>query len=216
MQELEYNHHDFVSQREADKNLAVKFYHQPIRNEWKSVNEGRPIYDDTEMIEIRIRGDRNNVVQRPVRPEDKQRFGQQYDHFKRGLELAASGTPLAEWPVASASMVEELKYFGFYTVEQLAEASDSVCSKMPGLTSMKQRARAFLDLSKGTAPLEQLQAKLEETESANKALQAQVVDLGRRLAAMESERANQVNVVTDPQSPVVTKAVVQAPAAKTR
>jgi len=186
---LDFDDAQFVNPQAAqqDANLAVRFYTAPIQNQAKSVDEGRPIFDDTEMVEIRVRGDRNNIVQRPVREDDKRRFRDAYKSYTEGSAQLASGTPLAQWPIMSDSMVEELKYLGFYTVEQVSTASDAVCGKVPGLLTMKQKASAFLELAKGTAPLEKLQEELKETKSTNEALQAQIVELGRRLAAQEAK-----------------------------
>jgi hypothetical protein len=89
--------------------------------------------------------------------------------------------------VISKSQIEELRYFGFFTVEHLAAARDDVCAKFPGLTNLKQRAQNFMELAKGAAPLEAMQAKLDATISEREALAAQVADLGKRLAAMEKK-----------------------------
>lgn len=190
METLDFDHNIFSQQnREADRNLAVRFYSMPIKNEDKSRDAGRPIYDDTMCIEIRVRGDRNNIIQRPVREEDKRRFPDVWRAHEQGKELLNNGTPLTEWPIMSASTVEELKHFGFYTVEQLATANDTILGRMPGLGNLKQRAKLFLELAEGAAPLEKLQKKVEDTESDNEALRRQVADLGARLAAMEKAKA---------------------------
>lgn len=165
----------------VDANLAVRFFTHPIMNEDKSTQEGRPIFDDTEMIEIRVRGDRNNIIQRPVRPEDKRRFREAYKAYTEEAKELEDGTPLNEWPLVTKSMVEELKYLGFRTVEHVAVANDGVCARVPGLTQLKQRAQAFLDIAKGTAPLEKLQSELEAERMRNAALQAQMADLAQRV-----------------------------------
>ncbi len=162
MEELDFDHTVFSPQQaESDKSLAVRFYMQALRDESKSIEEGRPIFVDTEMIEIRVRGDRNNIVIRPVREDDKRRFRQAYGDFKANKERTVDGTPLTEWPAMSASMAEELRYLGFYTVEQLAEANEAALSKVPGLLTMKNRAKLFLEFAKGISPIEQLQRTVE-------------------------------------------------------
>lgn len=166
METLEYDYAVFnPQQQEADKALAVRFFRSPQKDEGKSSKEGRPIFVDTDMIEIRVRGDRNNIIIKPVTDEIRARFRGAWEAFSRGQNSAVEGTPLAEWPSMGAAMAEELKFLGFVTVEQLAQANDAVCAKVPGLTGMKQKARVFLDFSKGAAPLEQLQARMEEMES---------------------------------------------------
>jgi hypothetical protein len=156
--EIDYDTNIFnPGSRDADKNLAVRFYTAPMQNEAKTLEAGRPIFDDTEMVEIRVRGDRNNVVQRPTREDDRRRFRDAYNEFKSGAAKLDSGTPLAQWPIMSQSMVEELRYFGFYTVEQLSKADDSACSKMNGLATMKAKALIYLEHAAGGSPIEKLQ-----------------------------------------------------------
>ncbi len=166
MEQLDYDHEIFSSQQaEADKNLAVRFFSQALPDEAASVVEGRPIYKDTEMIEIRVRGDRNNIVCRPVRQGDERRFRGAFENYKRGNDALVSGTPLKEWPVMGNAMIEEMKYLGFTTVEQIAEANDGVCSRVPGLTHFKNKAKIFLEYAKGAAPLEQLSERVKALES---------------------------------------------------
>lgn len=191
METLDHDYTLHAGSGKADEALAVKFYIAPIRNSFKSEEAGRPIYEDTEMIEIRVRGDRNNVVQRPVREEDKRRFRDQFRAYKDESFVLSEGTPLKEWPSASASMVEELKYLGFQTVEHVAEASDTACGRMPGLLSLKQKAAAYLELAKGGAPLEKMQSELDNVKSENAALQAQLADMNRRITEMQAQGAVQ-------------------------
>lgn len=183
--ELDFDHNAFTNQSQQATNLATRFFVMPVKNEEKSVQEGRPIYDDVEMVEVRVRGDRNNISHKPVDADIKRRFAQAYQAYKMDAEVLTSGTPLKEWPHAGAALVEEMKHLGFVTVEQLAEANDSVCQRVPGLAGLKQRAAAYLLLAKGAAPLEKMQAQLEEEKSKREVLEAQVAELSKLLAAKE-------------------------------
>lgn len=187
-EELDFDHRDMTkAEGDVDKNLAVRFYKMPLKNESESDKAGRPIYDDVDMIEIRVRGDRHNVIIRPTRPGDKKRFRGIWKEYEEGVTAKVTGTPLAEWPPMSASMVEELKYLQFFTVEQLAEANDDVCSRVPGLVGLKNKARAFIEFAKGAAPIEEMQRKLDAERSAREASENMVKDLVARVAAMEAK-----------------------------
>lgn len=190
MEQLEYDYTVFNQQgAEDDKKLAVRFFTMAVQDMDDSAAQGRPIFRDVVHVEIRVRGDRNNVVHKPVDDLIKRRFRDAWRAYEQGEELMQKGTPLAEWPIVTKSMVEELKYFGFYTVEQVAEARSDIVGKFPGLNSIQQRAKHFLELAKGTAPLESMQVKLETVSSEKEALEAQVADLSKRLAAMEAKQA---------------------------
>jgi len=185
METLEYNHNDFNAQQaEQDRALLVKFFSTPLRNEDKTLTEGRPIYDDVDMIEIRVRGTKDNIVQRPVRPDDKARFREAWRHHQDGEKAVQSGTPLAQWPAMSTSQVEEMKYLGFVTVEQIAEANDGVVSSITGLQGLKNKAKAFIEYSKGAAPIEQLQAKLDSSANETETLRRQLAETQAALASL--------------------------------
>ena len=188
METLDYDFQVFDQRsREADKNLAVRFFTMPVRDEDASAKEGRPIFKDVVHAEIRVRGDRNNIVHTPVDEGVKRRFPDAWRAYQQGEELVNQGTPLAEWPSMSKSMVEELKYFGFYTVEHVANARDDVISKFPGLRSIQNKAKAFLELAAGNAPLERMQSELEKRDSTIAAQENQIKDLAARLAELEKK-----------------------------
>lgn len=180
METLEFDHNVFNQgtqfNREADKALAIRFYMEAVPNQEKSTEAGRLICDDVPFIEIRVKGDRNNVQMRPVRPDDKQRFRDAWRAFESDQAAPVTGTPLKEWPAISKSMLLELNYLGFVTVEDLAGASDGVCSKMAGLQTFKQKAIAFLELSKSTAPIEQLMSKVTDLSNLVSTLQRQLAE----------------------------------------
>jgi hypothetical protein len=128
--ELDFDHQLFAAkQQEGDSKLFVVFYNHFIADDAKTSEEGRPIYKDCVFIRIITPGDRNNIIERPVRPDDKARFPKQWLVFEQGEKEVGEGTRLEEWPMISRSMLEELKYFGFRTVEHLANAKDEVCSR---------------------------------------------------------------------------------------
>lgn len=185
LEEIDYDVNVFnESARQADKNLAVRFYIAPLQNDVKSEQAGRPIFDDTEFVEIRVRGDRNNIVQRPARDDDRKRFRDAYTAFRDQRKELESGTPLSQWPIMSMSMVEELRYLGFQTVEQVAEAGENACAKVTGLLMMKQKAKIFLEHAKGGAPLEQLTNKNKELQDRLTASEAQNAKLSRELESL--------------------------------
>ncbi len=101
----------------GDDKLVVMFYQGVMKNEAESAKEGRAIFDNVDFIKIFLPGDRNNIVERPVSADDKVRFAEKYKRYKESKESEeGSGTPLAEWPIITRSMAEELRYLGFRTV----------------------------------------------------------------------------------------------------
>ena len=89
--EAEYNPNDFTSQgmSEADKTLLVKFFIASRPDKKASEVEGRPIFKDVEMIDIRTPGNRTDYIIKVADRNDIQRFSEHYRMFKARTE---SGT----------------------------------------------------------------------------------------------------------------------------
>lgn len=191
IEELDYDYRSHNT-AEGDKNLAVRFYMEAIPDDDKSVQEGRPIFKDVEFIEIRVRGDRNNVVQRPVFAEDKKRWVSAYKAFKAGEDEVTTGTPLREWPSLPKSLLLELNHMGFRTVEDVSNASDGVCAKMAGLQHLKQRAKSWLDAAKGGAPLEQLHATVAAQANELETVKRQLQDAQAELKVLGAQATKKI------------------------
>jgi hypothetical protein len=161
----------------GDASLFVRFFLFPHRDAEKSLAEGRPIYYDREYIEIVVPGDKDTTVNRPIRPGDAQRFPRQYTSFKAGEVDAQVGTPLSAWPMITRAQVEEMKYFKIYTVEQLAGLSDNLAQKFMGINRLKQKAKDYIEASKGSAATDQLREEIEGKDARIMALEQAVQEL---------------------------------------
>ncbi|HEY3476586.1 MAG TPA: hypothetical protein VGK56_18360 [Anaerolineales bacterium] len=185
METYELDHSVFQSNK-GDESLFVHFYMHFIQDEEKTKEEGRPIFKDTEFVKIFSPGDRSNVIDRPVRPSDTVRFPRQYAAFKNKDNAQAIGTPLDQWPIITRAMAEELKYLGFQTVEQIANARDSVLGTHAGLRDLSHKAKAFIEIAKGnTAPIESMQAELKDAQAQIRARDDALAALTARLDAIE-------------------------------
>jgi hypothetical protein len=179
MQELDHDYQMHLRRGQGDEKLFVVFYNYYTKDTEKTEHEGRPIFRDEVYIRIVTPGDRNNIIERPMRADDKQRFHEQWRLFEAGAADVTIGTRLEEWPIVSRAQVEELKYFGFRTVEHLSEANDNVCAKMAGLTDLKNKAKSWLQWAREAAPLAELHAELKSRDDKIAALEAQVADLAK-------------------------------------
>lgn len=172
-----------------DAKLHVEFHRMPMLNEWKSNQEGRAIYDETDFVRIHIPGDKNNIVDRPVDEIDRFRFADKYNRWKAGQADAVSGTPLSAMPSMTPGKVAEYGYFNIKTVEQLAGAADSVGQKFMSFHADKSRAKAFIEAAAGNAPIEQMNSELAKRDAEIENLKAQMAALmttkGRKVAAAE-------------------------------
>lgn len=172
-----------------DKKLHVRFFVKPMMNRSKSRQANRPIYEEIEMIEIMVPGDKHSIPVRRARQLDKARFSRQYQAFKAGKEDQQSGTPLNVVPFMTPAKAEEYKFFHIFTVEQLAGAADSsgAAGSVMGFQGDKQKAQAYLQMAEGNAPILQLQDKLEEKDLQIASMQDQLNQMNARLAELSSK-----------------------------
>lgn len=181
--ELEYDHTVYERTNAGDEKLHVHFFMDVLPDPDASAQAGMRKFRDAEFVSIMVPGDKRNIVVREVRESDIERFPKQYKMFKDGAGEQVLGFPLKEWAGVTRAMVEEFKYLGFHTVEQIAEASDGILSKYPGLREIQVRAKNWLDAQASAAPLERLQAEVESRDKQMAAMQGQIAEMAKALAA---------------------------------
>jgi len=173
-------------------NVIPRFYLKPEKSIFKSEREGKPVFEDREMVEIRVPGDRKTEVHSYVKEEHKRRWPQYYAAFKAQQEAPTEGTPLAEWPKVTRSQVEELGFFHIKTVEQLANLSDdqlSKCLPMGGFP-LRDAAKRMLEQAAGSAPAEKLAAENSELRGTMEAMKAQMDAMREQMDKMVAATAN--------------------------
>lgn len=174
----------------APKSPAIpQFFTEAVKLEWKSQQEGRPIFEDREFVRILIPGDRRSMAVEPVRDEHRRRWPREYEAFKIGLEPPQEGTPLGEWPVSlmTPARVQELAYFNIKSVEQLAGVNDAQLQSLGmGARELRERAKTWLEVARtGAAPLERLIAKTEDQAREIERLTRELMAANGELAAFK-------------------------------
>ena len=160
----------------GDDTLLVRFFTHPRQNTAKSEAEGRPIFEDTDYIEIMQPGNKDSIIKRPATAMDKQRFAEHFRKYEaRQSEDHIEGTLIEQAPWVTRAQVEELRFLNIRTVEQLAGLSDSNAQGIMGIQALKQKAKKYLETAKDEATAE----ALAEQKELNTALMA-------RLEALES------------------------------
>lgn len=160
-----------------DNRLWVQFYLRPEKNERKTAEAGRPIFDEIVFVKIMIPGDKNLVFDQPADPEYQRRFPKQWERFKAGQQQATEGTPLEAVTWLTVGQVAEFKALNIFTVEQLADVPDQLAQKFMGAFEIRRKAQAFLEAAKGEAATSKLAAELEKRDQQIAALQKQMEDL---------------------------------------
>ena len=150
-----------------DSQLLVKFSIHSELSQHKSKLAGAPVYDDIEIVTIMNPGEKEPIV---VQADEfhKRRFPRQYEAFKKGIEDQQGGTPLDLLFPASPSTVKQLKAFHIFTIQQLANISDSAKSQIPMGQSLADRAREYLKNASGGQSfhaMEAMQAQIDQLKS---------------------------------------------------
>jgi hypothetical protein len=172
--------------------LGVRFYKDVRQNEWKSQQEGRPIFEEVTMIHIVLPGNQLFDVKELVREDHKRRFPLQWAAFNNsqdGKDPVMIGTPLEQWPMIGRAQAEELKALRFYTVESIAQASDATLMRMgmaAGMAPLALRDRAirFLEVAKGDAAVNK---QAEEIDRLRKEQQAKDLEHAERLSKLQQQ-----------------------------
>ena len=174
LDELDYDFQVHEDRHKMDHKLVVRFFKEVMLDVEASKEAGHKKFRDAVMIQIMVPGDRRHIVVREVRPDDIQRFNEKYTKFMANEQTEVDGYPISQWPAVTRAQAEELKYLGFHTVENLAETSEAVMSKYPGLREISRRASAFIMAQKESAPVEKLQGQIDDLAKQNEVLQMQL------------------------------------------
>ena len=192
--------------KDPDDSVIAIFRNDSIKNERKSVEAGRPIFEDIELCELRYPGSRNTGVfpatgfarwvQDPVTGEQvkqsyAERFARQYQQFKRQSVQTKSGTPLTFMASLTEARRAELRAQNVYTVEQLANIDGQELKNLgPNGREYKNKAQEFLAESDAAAPNTQLMAELEALRARNEVMEndlKMLKDVASKADAAEDE-----------------------------
>lgn len=167
---------------EVKETARPRFFVQPVQNEAKTLQEGRPIFESKRFVELKHPGDKTWSFIEEINEEGKgrdkgedyaERFPREFAAFKKGEERASYGTPLDEWQAITRSRALELKAMNVFTVEELAEIQDGQLSKLGMNTrSEREQARTFLASSKAGADPAAMAAKIAQLTAIVERLQS--------------------------------------------
>jgi len=179
------NGHQQQKSRWAGAN--VKFMMVCRKNETKSAEAGREIYDEIPSISIQWPGGDETV--RAIEERDKVEHPQAYAAFMAGTGPVQSGMPLQEWPRVTASAIKELAYLGFRTVEQLAEANDEVKRRMGPLSKFVKEAQEWMAAAtSGQSQVVALKEALDRERTRAERMEQQIELLMQRIEGNEGTR----------------------------
>lgn len=192
-----------------EKGVVAIFRNHTMKNEGKSKLEGRAIFDDVEVCELRFAGSKNVFVfpalslshweqdelgdQRQVTYAE--RFPKQYQQFRSREQQTKAGTPLDYLPFLTEGKKAEFRALNIYTAEALSIVDGAELKNLgPSGREFKEKAIEFLATSSDGSRLTKLEAELEELKAKNQILEE---DRRRLLSPREQATAEYDNMTDD-------------------
>lgn len=139
-------------------------------------------------VRVKFPGSDETVI--PVEEKHKREYPEKWAAFTKNLEQPTEGTPLENWPMMTRPIVQELKHFGFRTIEQLAEGLDDAKRKLGPLGVWIKKAKEYLKAAQsGPNEVVKLREQLETAQARNKKLEENQVELLiMRVESLEGNR----------------------------
>ena len=171
----------------GDDRMFVIFFKDAVHSESKSIEAGRPIYDEYDFIKIMAPGSKDSVIEK-VNYGHQQRFPKQWAQYQAHQEQTTSGTPLSEVPWLTVAQRAEFLAMNVRSVEGLVGMPDNIAQKFMGFHGIKQRAQAYLDLAAGNAPTERLNAEIAKKDAELEVMRGQIAEM---MAIQKAQQAMQ-------------------------
>lgn len=185
---------------------AVRFYQREMLHEFNSNKEGRPIYYMADFVRIEIPGNQYSVIDTFASDSHKKLYPVQwarYQNEKKDLgDDDISGTLLRDWPILTAAQAKELKHYHFYTVEQVAQASDAQLAPIAmvigmGTHAFREKAQNYLKRAKDSAIVDAQAEELHKRDAEIQALKQQMQELMHAVAPKKPGRKPKAQETTE-------------------
>jgi hypothetical protein len=187
--------------RMEDQALRVRFFYGALQDntpetiEANRLTQKKQTYLEVPFISIQRRGEKDRV-ERPVWIDDynsladNHRWPKKWENFQKGIkeDEFEGGTRLVDTPFVNRALAAELAHEKIFTVEQLVAVPDVTIQKVTtGAMALKEKAKAFLALKKGSVPsseeLAATKVQLAEQKSQLDAMAAQLDTLKKQQQA---------------------------------
>lgn len=182
---------------------ALRIWRDTAQNAFLSERVGRAIFDEVVYVEVISPGSRDSTpvfecvrtfAEEMNHPEPL--YGVKYAQYKEYItdfdkksdtDVSLAGTPLSQWPEMTRTMVASLKAQSVFTVEALASLPDTKLTIVgPDGRTWREKAKAYIENSKGNAYATALAADLDRTKSDLVESQAQVAILADQIKALQA------------------------------
>jgi hypothetical protein len=186
MQDANWTNDSFMEDNRGK--MAVFFHTVQVQNNFKTMTEKRPIFEEKVFLKKLVPGDSTLVVDRPMREQDIDEFPIEWARFEQKKEQKISGTPIDVWSAISETQKAEFKALHIFTIDQFAQLADSVGNKIMGFNDLRDKARAFIAAAKDSAVFDKIRAETDAKLAQQEEEMAQLRELVNQLTAKKSGR----------------------------
>ncbi len=171
----------------TDDKLIVGFYKESRLHSAKSREEGRPVYESADFVQIQHPGENLNIVKRPVMDSDKQRWPRQWSQFVQGTSQIPEGVPLSLLFPSRPHIVATLRGYNIHTVEQLSRLSGEAISTVGmGAQEWVNLADRYMEQADKGVNHHQFEKAMADKEAQIVALQRQVAEVTALVRSQQS------------------------------
>lgn len=168
----------------GDGRMNVFFYYHPVLNAAKSKEIGRPFNETKVYVKIAEPGQRLTEVVREATQQDKQKYAREWALFQQNKAQVHDGSPIELLFPNDPGISDNLKGWGFHTVEQVAHANAQAIGAIMGMQSWVNRAQSYIEKANKGVGFHQHQKDLEQRDSQIRVLNQQIDILKQEVAAM--------------------------------
>jgi hypothetical protein len=186
MQDANWTNESFMEDNRGK--MAVFFHAVQVQNNFKTMTEKRPIFEEKVFLKKLVPGDSTLVVDRPMREQDVEDYPIEWARFEQKKEQRVSGTPIDVWSAISETQKAEFKALHIFTIDQFAQLADSVGNKIMGFNDLRDKARSFIAAAKDSAVFDKIRAETDAKLAQQEEEMAQLRELVNQLSAKKSGR----------------------------
>ena len=168
--------------------MAVFFHTVQRQNNFKTIAEKRPIFEEKIFLKKLVPGDSTLVVDRPMRETDIEEYPVEWARFQQKKEQRVAGTPIDAWAILSDTQKAEFKALHIYTIDQFAQLADSAGNKIMGFNDLRDKAKAFIAAAQDSQMFDKIRAETDAKLAQQEEEMAQLRALVNELSAKKAGR----------------------------
>jgi hypothetical protein len=183
---INWNGHTGTVQYGKSDGQVVQFYNRSVQNKPKSLEHGRPFYEDHIYVKYFTPGEqRQQINDRPAKQEDKLRWPMQWAQFSQNKAQTVEGTPIGVLYPDHPSIADQCRAAGVYTVEQLADLNAGAIENVGmGCQTWVNNAKRYLEVANKGVAASTMRKELETRDSQIRTLEQTVKMLKDEIARM--------------------------------